>query len=323
MGKNRVKETCSGCGACAEICPEGAIHMFQDREGFAYPEIEKSACTGCGRCRVVCPLKRNGAGKCHNAYFGAQAKKKQLRYSGSSGGIFPILAQYVIERGGIVYGAGYDCNMNVVHRGAENCEQLEEIKRTKYVQSNMKGIYRSIEENLIRNRWVLFCGTPCQAQALMLFLNKKYETLIVVDLVCYGVPSPGIWKKYVKYLEHKHSGKMTDFCFRDKRNEDNGHMRSYWINGTEYVASIYQDIYCKLYFRNYMLRPSCYRCSFCTINRNSDFTIGDFWGIEHVRPDLDDGMGTSLVIVHSDLARKIWNELREETCWFACERKDI
>ncbi len=323
MEKNRVKEMCCGCGACAEICPEGAIRMVQDREGFAYPEVDKFACTGCGRCRAVCPLKKNGTDNCQNAYFGAQAREKQFRDTSSSGGIFPILAQYVLERGGIVYGAGYDGNMNVVHRGAVNREQLEGIKRTKYVQSNMTGIYRRIEENLIKGRWVLFCGTPCQAQALMLFLSKEYEKFIVVDLVCYGVPSPGIWKKYVNYLEHKHRGKMTDFYFRDKRNADNGHMRSYWINKTEYVDSIYQDIYCKLYFGNYMLRPSCYHCKFCTVNRNSDFTIGDFWGVEQVRSDLDDGMGTSLVIVHSDLAEEIWDEIKNEVCWFACEKEDI
>ncbi len=323
MEKNRRKETCCGCGACAEVCPEGAIHMIYDREGFAYPEIDKSSCTGCGRCKSVCPVKVNGTGEGQNTYFGAQAKKKQLRYSSSSGGIFPVLAQYVIERGGIVYGAGYDRDMNVVHKGAENYAQLEGIKRTKYVQSNMEGIFSSIKKNLVGNRWVLFCGTPCQTQALILFLNKKYEKLITVDLVCYGVPSPVFWKKYVKFLEHKHRGKLKDFCFRDKRNVDNGHMRSYWIDGVEYVDSIYQDIYCKLYFKNYVLRPACYNCKFCTVNRNSDFTIGDFWGIERVKPELDDGMGTSLVIVHSDQARKIWEMIKAELDWFECERNDL
>ncbi len=323
MEKNRKKEKCCGCGACAEKCPEGAIQMLQDREGFDYPKIDKLACTDCGICVAVCPLKRNEKIKCQNFYFGAQAEKNQIRYSSSSGGIFSILAQYVIRRKGVVYGAGYDEHMNIRHRGVENQDQLEQIKKTKYVQSDMEGIYRSIEYDLIKNKWVLFCGTPCQTQALIFFLNKKYERLIAVDLVCYGVPSPGVWKRYVKYLEHKHMGKMADFSFRDKRNADNGSMISYKINGKEYVDSIHKDIYCRLYFRNCIMRPSCHQCKFCTVDRNSDFTIGDFWNIGNVRPDIDDGMGTSLVIVHSMQAMKIWDEIKEELHWFACEKEDV
>lgn len=297
--------------------------MVQDREGFYYPKIDKVVCTECGRCRKVCPLKDRATKEHDNLYFGAQALEDKIRHSSSSGGVFSILAQYVIRRQGIVYGASYDGNMNVIHQGAENSEQLEKIKKTKYVQSDTRGIYSSIEKNLKENRWVLFCGTPCQVQALRLFLNKDYERLILVDLVCYGVPSPGVWKAYVKYLEKKHGGKMTDFSFRDKRNADNGHMRSYKIDGREYVDSIYEDIYCRMYFKNSNLRPSCYKCKFCAVNRESDFTIGDFWGIEKVKPEVDDGMGTSLVIVHSEHAKKIWDEIKTEVAWFECEEGDI
>ncbi len=319
------KEICCGCSACAEICPEGAIHMVQDGEGFYYPKINKAVCTECGKCRRVCPLKDRGSREKEydNLYFGAQASDDKIRYSSSSGGVFSILAHYVIESQGIVYGAGFDGSMNVIHQEAEDERRLEKIKRTKYVQSDTRGIYGSIEKNLKENRWVLFCGTPCQAQALRLFLSRDYERLIIVDLVCYGVPSPGIWKAYVKYLEKKHGGKMTDFSFRDKRNADNGHMRSYKIDGREYVDSIYEDIYCRMYFKNYSLRPSCYSCKFCTVDRESDFTIGDFWGIEKVKPEVDDGMGTSLVIVHSEQAEKIWNKITNEMDWFTCEEKDV
>ena len=323
MGKNKKKEKCCGCGACAEKCPKRAIQMHQDRDGFEYPQIDKSLCNGCGICREICLLKNDETVRNQNFYFGAQAKDEQFRYSSSSGGLFSVLARYVLRKGGIVYGAGYDGNMNVRHRGVDNQEQLEQIRKTKYVQSNMKGIYRSIEDNLDKNRWVLFCGTPCQTQALLSFLNKKYTRLIVVDLVCYGVSSPGGWRRYVKYLEHKHRGKMTDFTFRDKRNADNGHMRSFKIDKKEYVDSIYKDIYCRLYFGNYTVRPSCYQCQFCTVNRESDFTIGDFWGIERVRPDLDDGMGTSLVIAHSEKALRMWDVVKEELNWFECEKEDL
>ena len=271
----------------------------------------------------MCPARDRERKECNNLYYGAQAKEDKVRYSSSSGGVFSILAQYIISQQGVVYGAGYDENMNVLHQEVETNECLDMIKRSKYVQSDTSRIYSSIEDHLKENRWVLFCGTPCQTQALRLYLNRNYVRLIVVDLVCYGVPSPGIWKAYVQYIEKKHNGKMTDFLFRDKRNSDNGHMRSYKIDGREYVDSIYEDVYCNMYFRNYSLRPSCYKCKFCTVNRESDFTIGDFWGIEKVKPEVDDGMGTSLVIAHSEQARIIWEEVKNELRWFECEERDV
>lgn len=323
MGIYGEKERCCGCGACADICPEGAVRMVQDREGFYYPEVDRSVCMECERCRWVCPMRTRKSVETDNLYFGAQAKRGEIRYASSSGGIFTILSQFVIEQGGSVYGAGYRENMEVAHREAKDGEQLEGIKKTKYVQSDLQGIYVRIERELREGRWVLFCGTPCQAQALAQFLNRIYEKLILVDLVCYGVPSPGVWKDYVDYLEKRHGGKMTDFAFRDKRNADNGHTCSYRIEKKEYAEPINRNIFCRMYFKNYILRPACHSCRFCTVNRNSDFTIGDFWGIEQVRPDMDDGMGTSVVIVHTDQGKKIWNEVREELRWFACEEQDI
>ncbi len=306
-----------------DICPKKAIIMVKDCEGFRYPRVNGQICIKCGRCEQVCPIKHDESFKNRNLYLGVQAKEDKIRYFSSSGGFFPVLAQYVMKRKGIVYGAGYDERMHVLHREIEEPGHLKNIKRTKYVQSNMEGIYRRIKRNLQENRWVLFSGTPCQADALMRFLNQGYENLIVVDLICYGVPSPGIWEDYVKYLERRHGGKMTDFSFRDKRNGDNGHMRSYIINGKEYADSLSRDIYCKMYFKNYILRPSCYRCRFCTVNRRSDFTIGDFWGIGRIRPDMDDGMGTSAVIIHSELGKEVWKEIKSELRWFACGEEEI
>lgn len=323
MKVNLKKEECCGCGACADICHMEAIQMVQDREGFKYPRVNKKICVNCGRCRRVCPLKNIEEKKYQQLYVGLQANNKQVRYSSSSGGAFYVLAQYVLEKGGVVYGAGYFDEMVVKHRMVIDTDQLEQIRRTKYVQSDLQGIFHSVKKQLENKKWVLFCGTPCQVQALNLFLNKYYDSLILVDLVCYGVASPQIWRAYTKYVENVHKGKMTKFSFRDKRNRDNGHTCSYKIDDVEYEECLYNNIYCKMYFGNYILRPSCYECKFCTVNRKSDFTIGDFWGIENVKPDMDDGMGTSLMIVRTDKAKDIWNKIKTEVRWFECEKEDI
>lgn len=323
MVQNRDKRDCCGCGACADICETKALRMVPDSEGFCYPRIDSALCTGCGRCESVCPMDAGPGGETDRLYYGAQARVKALRASGSSGGVFSILAEYALGQGGIVYGAGYDNDMNVIHKGIEDREQLVQIKRTKYVQSDMSGIYAAIERHLEEGRFVLFCGTPCQTRALGLFLGKAYEKLLLADLVCYGVPSPGIWKDYVKFLERKHRGKVTDFSFRDKRNVDNGHMCSYIAGGKEYAGSLYQNPFCKLYFKNLILRQSCHNCRFCTVARDSDFTIGDFWGIGRVRPEMDDGLGTSMVIVHTEKAKRVWEHIKGEMVWFQCGREDL
>ena len=316
------KENCCGCQACTDVCPVNAIHMCVDEEGFWYPQIDKAKCTKCGLCESVCPLKGSRRDK-EELYFGVQAKDDAIRYASSSGGMFPLLAHTVLKKQGVVYGAGYDGSMEVLHKRAEDMEQLEAIKRTKYVQSNLNGIYREIQEELKRDRWVLFCGTPCQAEALRLFLDGKDDKLLLVDLVCYGVGSPGIWKDYVTYLEHRYRGKLKKFSFRDKRNRNHGQTRSLVIGDREIVGVLYRDAYCRMYFRNYSIRPSCHHCKFCRTSRNSDFTIGDFWGVERVRPDYDDGMGTSLVIAHTEKAKNFWKEIEKDVRWFACEKEDV
>lgn len=319
------KEDCYGCGACMDACQRGAIQMRSDKEGFLYPHVKKKLCIQCRRCEQVCPIRnREGKGRYEERrYFGAKARDSRVRHTSTSGGIFTAAAKRMLENGGAVYGAGYDQDMKVVHKEVLKIEDLEDIRRTKYVQSDLSGTYRQIEQRLKEGLPVLFCGTPCQAQGLRLFLRQEYEKLLIMDIICYGVPSPGIWEAYVRYLEQKKGGKMTAFSFRDKRNQDDGHTRSYVIREKEYADSMYRDIYCQMYFKNYMLRPSCHSCKFCATARDSDVTIGDFWGIEKIKPEWADGMGQSVVILHTKKAKRWWQAIRKELDYFECEREDI
>lgn len=320
MKPYREKSSCCGCAACADACPVDAVKMVMDAEGFFYPRIEASVCIHCGRCEEVCPMGKK-IPPAQNLYFGAQAKAE--RTASSSGGLFPLLAGCVFRRQGVIYGAAFNERMELVHREARTPAELDPLRRTKYVQSSPAGVYRRIQSDLEAGKWVLFCGTPCQTHALLRFLRKPYPTLITADLVCYGVPSPGLWRGYVRTLERRHRGKLTAFSFRDKRSRDNGHTCSYTVGGQEHAGSLAEDLYCNLFFLNYSLRPSCHTCPYCTVDRQSDFTLGDFWGIENVRPKMDDGMGTSLVILHTDRAKRIWEDVKAETDWFPCEKEDI
>lgn len=338
----KYKEACCGCNACAEACPTGAIVMKEDGEGFRYPRINKKKCIDCGLCEEVCPIKK-GAAEISNCpvkpeekervYMGAQAKEDGIRYESSSGGVFPVLARYALEKEGVVFGAVMEEDGIVRHKMADKVEELAPMRKTKYVQSSLAGCFESVRKCLEEGRFVLFTGTPCQCRAMKLYLEKKSckggrgvadcQNILITDLVCYGVPSPGIWRKYLKEMERKYGGRLSGFSFRDKRKRDNGHTVSFYAGKKEYAHPMREDSFCRVYFRDYTIRPACYSCRFCTTERESDITLGDFWGIEKVKPEMEDGIGTSLVILHSDKAKRIWEEVKGDFRYFRCEREDV
>ena len=302
------KYDCNGCGICTLVCPKKCIRMEQDNEGFYYPVIDEEKCIHCNRCKNICSNDRNVQNYNRKAYIAINNNDIERKKS-ASGGMFIILAKYVIEKEGVVFGVKYDDNLNVVHDEATAIEECEKFMGSKYVRSECFDIYEKVRNYLEKNRWVLFTGTPCQCNALKVYLNKDYEKLIICEIICHGNPSPTIFKKYVEEKEKIKSKKIIDIKFRSKENG--------WSNSTPIIE--YEDkskeedptLY-RAFMAELISRPSCYPCNFVDTNRISDFTIGDMWGIAKIKPDMNDGKGVSLVVVSSDKGKKVLDELKDK-----------
>lgn len=309
------KELCSGCTACANVCSKGCITMVQDEEGFLRPVIDEASCVDCGLCRKVCPiLQETVIAEDHTLAYAAINLDETTRQSSTSGGVFTLLSQWILEQGGVVFGAAYNENFEVVHYKAETAVEMAQFRGAKYSQSRLGDIFQQAASCLKDDRYVLFSGTPCQIGGFVSFLGKQYDKLILVDLVCHGVPSPEIWKHYIKYRgqQDAQGAKPSAINLRCKQTGWPGYSIRFDYSYYEpYSSPNSQDPYLRGFVGNLYLRPSCYDCKFKGSTRQSDFTLADYWGVWEQLPEYHDGMGTSLVLLHTHKARNLWKKISE------------
>lgn len=300
--------TCCGCGGCANVCKHDAITMKPDKEGFLYPKVDKSKCVGCGLCEAVCPFLSDNLAKKPLSVYAVMHNDEEVRIKSSSGGFFSSLMQYVIEQGGVVYGAVFDKDFNVIHTKAETHDDCKELRGSKYVQSLIGNIYRDVLCELRNKRLVLFSGTPCQVSTLIKIAGNKRENLVTCDILCHGVPSPLVWQDYLKTLSKSPSA----IYFRDKADGWHSPKVCIQIGDDQIVSESHAtNDYSQMYFKHLSLRPSCARCPFACIERVGDFSMGDFWGIEKTDAIIDDNKGVSLVFENTEKAHDLFNELRK------------
>lgn len=312
------KEDCCGCTACANICPNHCIDMLPDNEGFLYPIVNHTTCTKCRLCVEVCPiLKKTQISSIPTAYL-CRAKSSEILGTSTSGGAFTPIAQYVINKGGVVFGASFDENWNVRHTSATIMDEVSKFRGSKYVQSNLGKSFSEVISYLKEGRWVCFSGTPCQISGLASFLNRKYEKLILVDLVCRGTPSPLLWKKYIQYQEFRNKSKVRSVVFRNKTyGYHSNTMRIEFENGKVYSGCNRVDLFTKSFFQNICSRPSCYQCHFKAIQHDSDITIFDAWHASKLVDGLkDDDKGYTNVFLQSKTGLNIFEEIKPQLDYY-------
>ena len=309
-------EQCVGCGACAQVCPKSAITMHPDDDGFLHPAVNTAQCVRCGICVEVCPVISGIKADNNPIAYAAKCNNDAIRLTSSSGGIFTLLAEKVIEQGGVVFGAAMDRDLSVVHIAVNTKEELSKLRGSKYVQSRIGDTYKQAREFLNQGKTVYFSGTPCQIEGLLKFLRKPYENLITQDVVCHGVPSPLVWDRYVKRQEEKHHSAIKQVDFRCKQfGWREYRVRLYFQGGASFSQRKNKDPFMRCFLSDLCLRPSCYDCLFKKQDKASDFTLADFWGIQNYLPQMDDNRGISLVVCNTPKAQALFEQIKHSICF--------
>ena len=306
------KFDCCGCSACAQKCPRHCITMQEDTEGFLYPSIDLSQCIDCGLCEKVCPILHNPPSKLPIEVFASTNKNEYIRKDSSSGGLFSLIATYIISLGGVVFGARFNNEWEVIHDYTTTERELALFRGSKYSQSKIGETFIKVESFLKDNIIVLFTGTPCQISGLKSFLRKDYDHLICVDITCHSVPSPKIWKRYLNEKIKKHHIKKREILsinFRDKYYSWTNYSFVIKTNKKKIVETKDENKYLVGFIHGLFSRPSCTNCCTKPDRNQSDITLGDFWGISQLHPEINDDKGVSIIIVRTKKGQTIIDKL--------------
>ena len=314
------RDHCTGCGACGSGCPKDAITMERDREGFSYPVVDEGKCIHCGHCTAVCPALHERPRQALPAVFAAWHTDDAIRKDSTSGGAFTALAEYVLEGGGVVFGAALDGKQHLRHVACFRKEDLWRLRGAKYVQSDLGDTFREVKAAL-ETRMVLFTGTPCQVDGLYHYLGRRPENLITCDLVCHGVPSPGVWEDLVGSIQSRKGKAVQAVRFRNKvTGWKNSHFTTVYEDGSVDTAPLFATEFGRAFGRALFLRPSCHRCAYTSMSRPGDFTLGDLWGLRSEELAEQQAKGISLLMVNTPQGSYLLDQLRLVRKPFPAER---
>ena len=315
--KTQNKKDCCACSACIQGCPVQAISFVNDVEGFAYPAIDKDTCINCGLCERICPVSNS---KYDNSeapeVYASLLKDVEERKKSTSGGLFYAIAEWVLEKGGVVFGAAMNEHHQVRHITVENNLDLQLLRGSKYVQSAMGDTFLQVKKKLEEGRWCYFTGTGCQVAGLKAFLRKDYSTLITSDIVCHGVPSQWLYDQHISYIEKKYKGTVIEYQFRNNEKGTGGEIFLVDTPKGKIKKVINPTYNLSPYLYSFMYgmtsRWSCYDCKFARIPRQGDITLADYWGVKEFFPDLDNSKGVSLCLTNTEQGKKVWEAVKEK-----------
>lgn len=318
---------CCGCTACQSVCNHKAILMIEDKKGFLYPRTDKSKCVDCGICERVCPIstRKQDLRKEHVlAAYALRNRDEEVLKNSSSGGCFSVLANYVIRKGGTVYGAAYSKDMRVNHIRIDSFEELYILRGAKYSQSDLRGVYKKVREDLQDKKLVLFTGTPCQVDGLNKYLRQSWDNLITTDVICHSIPSPQVFKRYKELLESEFHKSIVGINMKDKTyGWGIDCVKYFFADGSECTNPPKYPNWVSMFESGLFTRESCFDCQYTNLDRPSDFTIGDFWDFNNNRPDIRSNKGTSVVLLNTEKAIHLFEAIKSKADIWGITREDF
>ncbi len=308
--------------ACLAACPVEAISVSFDKKGFYIPSVDNNKCINCGKCKRVCPSLNFEPKENTPEVFACWQKNDDIRAASTSGGMFFALAEYVIGKGGSVFGAAFDSNLVVEHTEITTFDDISRLQGSKYVQSRIGSVFKSVKERLDTDKYVLFTGTPCQVAGLKKYLGKTYEKLITVDLICHCAPSPGFFSDYLSHIKREHSVNITNIYFRNKKPSwTRFSMKIDFSDHPSYETSRMADPYLLAFLYDYISRDCCHKCKYTSVSRQGDITLGDFWGyVSEKRKFRNNEKGISLVLLNSNKGKHLFEQVKDD---YICIKKDL